>query len=573
MILKTGLQRLGPLLLAIPLGLAPAAAIAGNNSTNLPNGAELAVSIDDPVTSTEFKVPASETDIDVDVEGTASIGLGDPDATLIYVIDTSGSTGGGSGTGCAPVLTCEKQFFIALNNAAITDGSTDLVAVVNFGNSAATPLGLTAPTNPSVNATINGLTAAGGTNCAAGLSNALALATSGANTNGTTIVVFASDGFCNTGANVGPVAANLGAAGAIVHSVAVGTGSNCTTNGGTGSLNQIPQNGGSCFQVPDPGNLPSIIQNLIGATLESLEIEVNGGGQTPIDNADIDPDLPQDAAAMVDYATTVADLGPADHEICVTANGSDSTGGVAAVTQCETIHLLQLTASPPTETNELSEDDEHTVFGQILGGTGPVRDVTFTVVSGPNATTSGMVPATPGGPAVNFVYNSPQTTAGLGTDTIQVCTVIAGMEDCIDLTKEWVDTIPPEPACTETVNPHGKTTPPAGNTTLPGPKGGQNEDGFYELSATDNISTPAEIVIEVIDSGSGTVFGPFAVGDKIKYTEAPGATPGSKKIGSTNGQASAIAAHITGSGDPVVKATDFSGNMATVSCLVPPPPK
>ena len=37
--------------------------------------------------------------------------------------------------------------------------------------------------------------------------------------------------------------------------------------------------------------------------------------------------------------------------------------------------------------------------------------------------------------------------------------------------------------CTETTNPHGQNVPPAGSTTLPGPNGGQNEDGFYLISS------------------------------------------------------------------------------------------
>ena len=39
------------------------------------------------------------------------------------------------------------------------------------------------------------------------------------------------------------------------------------------------------------------------------------------------------------------------------------------------------------------------------------------------------------------------------------------------------------PFCTETVNPHGQNVPPAGSTTLPGPNGGQNEDGFYKVGS------------------------------------------------------------------------------------------
>ena len=119
--------------------------------------------------------------------------------------------------------------------------------------------------------------------------------------------------------------------------------------------------------------------------------------------------------------------------------------------------------------------------------------------------------------------------------------------------------------CTETVNPHGQTTPPAGSTTLPGPNGGQNEDGFYLVSTNTGVS------VFVVDTGSGTVFGPFPSGTKIKYTQAPGATPGVQKNGSTTGQAGAVYVHITGTGDAFVYPTGEPQH--GVNCLVPPPPK
>lgn len=52
---------------------------------------------------------------------------------------------------------------------------------------------------------------------------------------------------------------------------------------------------------------------------------------------------------------------------------------------------------------------------------------------------------------------------------------------------------PPVAECKETTNPAGTTIPPAGSTTLPGPQGGQNEDGFYELLATDDLTRVAQL--------------------------------------------------------------------------------
>ncbi len=129
-----------------------------------------------------------------------------------------------------------------------------------------------------------------------------------------------------------------------------------------------------------------------------------------------------------------------------------------------------------------------------------------------------------------------------------------------------VDTTAPEVACLETVNPHGKKVPPECSTTLPGPKGCQNEEGFFELLATDICDPDPDIF--VVDTGSGAVFGPFSSGTKIKYTEANGATP-SIKPGT-----GVIDWKIKGQGDAAVFAVDAAGNPSPpVDCLVPPPPK
>jgi hypothetical protein len=117
------------------------------------------------------------------------------------------------------------------------------------------------------------------------------------------------------------------------------------------------------------------------------------------------------------------------------------------------------------------------------------------------------------------------------------------------------------PFCTESVNPHGQNTPPAGSTTLPGPNGGQNEDGFYKIGS--DFGTDVFVVT------GGTTFGPFASGTVVKYTQAPGSTPTSKTIGSEHGQAGAVTVHITGPDELVVVSID--GNRTT--CFVPPPRK
>lgn len=127
------------------------------------------------------------------------------------------------------------------------------------------------------------------------------------------------------------------------------------------------------------------------------------------------------------------------------------------------------------------------------------------------------------------------------------------------------DVTAPEVGCVPTTNPNGRNVPRAGSN----PQSGQNPDGFYELSAQDNVDDAPELYVR--DTGSGTVFGPFEDGTKIKYTEDADATPEQKPMGGPN---SAVQWHIIGNGDAELFAEDDSGNeSAPVACLVPAPPK
>ena len=236
-----------------------------------------------------------------------------------------------------------------------------------------------------------------------------------------------------------------------------------------------------------------------------------------------------------------------------------------------------ITLAPAEATNE--GGTSHTVTAALDAGGSPVADVLvdFQVVSGPNAGQA----SDPGECAINagcttdasgdvsWTYAS---NGVLGTDTIQACFVdVFGETHCARALKHWVDTTPPVVACIESTNPHGKHIPPAG-TTPPGLKGGQNPDGFYRLLAHDVLDPDPQVFL--LDTGSGTVFGPFVSGTTIKYTQAPGAKPRMKKMGSAHGQAGAVAFHIKGTGDAAVYGVDASGNQSDpASCLVPPPPK
>jgi len=257
----------------------------------------------------------------------------------------------------------------------------------------------------------------------------------------------------------------------------------------------------------------------------------------------------------------------------------DENGNALGSQDIEVTIPLAIDLSPDTAVNELSEDNSHTVTAYVssldvdlLG-----KEVDFTV-TGTNATTAtpnagtGTSPTDANGEAI-FSYTVPTSCNSLGTDTITGCTDRAdlGADECNSVLKDWGDTTAPVAECVETVNPNGSTKPAA-----PG-KGdqGQNQDGFYELLAEDNlVDDCAPLELFVTDMGSGTVFGPLEVGTKVKYTQDIDATPEIKKMGGKKGNADAIDWHIIGTGDMQLNAVDQSGNTSTpVECLVPPPPQ
>ena len=242
----------------------------------------------------------------------------------------------------------------------------------------------------------------------------------------------------------------------------------------------------------------------------------------------------------------------------------------------KTIHVPGITLTPETDTNELGFDLDHTVTALVSAGDdGPVSavPVTFEITAGPNAGETG-AGATDALGELDFTYTPAVVPASLGTDTITACftnadgTVVYG---CDTAEKLWQDTTPPTASCVPTVNPNGTTEPVA-----PGKGGkGQNQDGFYQALAEDIVWPADALKIYVTDTGSGTVFGPYSVGLRIKYTEDPDAVPEAKLMGGNSGSnATAIDYHIIGNGDAAVTAEDGSGNIsAPVMCLVPPPPQ
>ncbi len=605
--------------LAIPTVLVflliSAPALASSSGDTLPNGTPIDVTVDAPLDGTEYVVSSPLGTVDVDVVGTASVGFGNADATIVYVVDVSGSAntltasdcgGDQNGDGLSnSILDCEIAGVVALNQAAIVSGSVDEVGVAAYGKRAVvadmTPLGGDDPiTTPDagpgdVTAVVKSITAQGlfgragpglftpkdadeaGTNFAAGLVAAKQIVD--ASTNGTNIVVFLSDGESNSGSSFDFDLDALAGTGAIAHTFAIGASSSCT-GGMAGTLQHIAHTtGGICTEVTNPADLAGLISGFLASTLDSLELSVDGGAATPVLGGDISPMLPADGPILVDYTTPATNLGVGAHSLCVTAFGHDAGGLGNSGPACTNVSVFAITLTPPSATKELGVDATHTVTATIFGEASSVdgRIVAFTVISGPNAGASGTCTlavdcATDTDGHVSWTYASDSVG---GTDTIEACFTVAtptGQVGCDTATVEWADATPPLAACLPGPNPHGKKIPPAGNSSLPGAKGGQNEDGFYDLKAEDLVD-PNPLVY-VMDQATRHVFGPYPAGTIIKWTQAPGAEPSEKKIGSTKGRAGAVDYHLKGQGDMLIYAVDASGNASDpLVCLVPPLPK
>jgi hypothetical protein len=312
--------------------------------------------------------------------------------------------------------------------------------------------------------------------------------------------------------------------------------------------------GGTCAEVADPSTLSTILPAQL-TNIEKLELKVNG---TVVATAN----GPQPVSLALSNVAITSNLVVGINTIEATATAEDGT----VVTASTTLGVVDLALTPASETNDLTVEHSHTVLAKVTGDASQIAGipVAFTV-GGHNAGTAGTCNpvgcVTAANGEVSFTYSVPVSPASIGVDTITAVATIPAGTATRTVTKTWADLTAPVASCTPTTNPSGKNTPPAGNN----PSSGENPDGFYILTATDAVDPHPTVTVS--DTASSFVAGPYASGTKIKLTQAPGATPNVKP------GAGDIDWHITLKGDAVVTATDSSGNTASVTCHVPPPPK
>ncbi|KAB7745595.1 VWA domain-containing protein [Nostocoides sp. F2B08] len=574
--------RLGVATLALLVAVAPPA-IAATDSATLSNGAELSVTLDPAGSGGTFLIPVGDTDVDVPFTGSASVGEGQPNVHWTYVIDVSGSAGNACGGGLGTILDCEKAAVTNLNTTIVSDGSALDVGLAVFGtngasadmSSAGGDQPINAPSSPDVNTVIGSVViggvnlfmpravGSGSTNYTAGLTAASTSVNASAAVSKN--VVFLSDGASNTGGGgFNAAVTSLVNADATIFSFAVGAGAACNT-GSDGTLQAMADaTGGTCTNVANPANLPDIVQNVTATELSSVTLT----GAT-LDS--IAPVPPVDGPVTANFSATAADLTPGTHEVCAEATGlgpkSDATSE-QTVEACEDVHVFAFSLAPATATNELGVDNEHTVTATVDGPAGMLAGwpVDFAVTGNNAGATGTCSPAdctTDANGEVTFTYEVPVAPSSLGTDMIGATVTIDDETGSLEVEKIWDDTTPPVAMCVPGPNPGGQI--PA----APGSGGrAQNPDGFYTISAVDDVWGAVDVDLFVTDDGSGHVFGAFDNPSNIKYTQAPGAEP-AQKAGS-----GAVDWNLKGKGDAVLTAEDGSGNVSDpVDCLVPPAPQ
>lgn len=341
-----------PALLSLSTATAARDRALHENATDLSNGAVLGLDISFPGFKSTVYLGDNETTANVNVKGEAHVGKGAPDVAYIYIIDSSGSTDEYDGD-CGSTLQCVQAFFEELHNETRTNGSAELVAVVDFDDEARVVADFQDPSSPQILDSIHYTYSGGGTACSHALEAATLLVHKQKQA-GTTVVIFAGDGQCNGGDEGGVTLVSeevteaadlLGDSGAIVHSIAVGDNIDCDVGN---DLVSIPRNGGHCFSIPEPKALPGIIDDLIGTELTNLEVSVDGGSYRGLGISETGGTvLPQEGAVSVNFETAVRGLAEDSHEICIRATGQDSIGGVSQAEDCHTVAIKPVPTAAP----------------------------------------------------------------------------------------------------------------------------------------------------------------------------------------------------------------------------------
>lgn len=319
--------------LVLPLvGTCAVVATADADTVTLPGGAALTVSITTPATATTVTAG-----VPITVAGTASVGDAPAakNTDLVFVLDTSGSTGSSAGIDCTgdtvvdSRLDCERHAVDAI--VAQAQAPRSPIANIGIATFPAGPLlALTSPSNTgAVSTYLAGLAPGGGTDFSVGVSAALqVLSTSTAPQK---LIVLLTDGDGTADAEPGQIQAVV-----LAFTFA---GAGCS-DADLQRIIAVGLDGSQCEQVTDLGSLSGVIQQTVGSTLQSVQVTVDGGAPVPVVEAAPAPrSLPLGGPLTYPFTASIGSLAAGTHHVCATAAGSDA-GGPGQVSSCVDVTAL-----------------------------------------------------------------------------------------------------------------------------------------------------------------------------------------------------------------------------------------
>nr|WP_274387931.1 HNH/ENDO VII family nuclease [Salsipaludibacter albus] len=291
--------------------------------------------------------------------GRAGIGEGPPveATTLVYVLDVSGSTGGGGGCGGNPnghggsntILDCEIAALEALHADVLSAGTVDRVGLVSFSSGSSQvdldPTGSVAYLVPP-DADVDGdgildvvegarrLRDGGGTNTTSGVVRACDLLATADTPNLVTVLM--SDGEATTGssfASVLPCDPPV-----TFQSFGVGSANSCSSGPSGRTLQELADlTGGTCTHVATVEDLPDVLPDAIASRITAVSYTIDGGD--PVDLSG-ELGLPVTGPGGVDLSIALPPgLAAGTHELCVSVTGTDA-GGADTVTTCSSLTTI-----------------------------------------------------------------------------------------------------------------------------------------------------------------------------------------------------------------------------------------
>jgi len=328
----------------------------------------------------------------------------------------------------------------------------------------------------------------------------------------------------------------------------------CGAKPNFGALDEITElTGGECIELSDVADMAAAVAGLAPspATLDAIGVAIPEDIEHPLP-ATTSPDLPVAGPVSVSWSGDLA-FGPGIVDICASATAS--TAGVLDVeVDCRQVTVAEVHVWEPLGPIDLADRTTFDVLATVgrVGTRGiefEVEDipVAFEVLAGPNAGAAGTGITDDLGTATFGLTNPNQDPSGLGTDVVEACfSDDLGNEECAQAEVVWANLSPPVAGCTVTRGPDGEPMRLRSDSEV---------RGFLRLAAEDVIDPDPQVFVR--DTGTGEIFGPFADGDVVRYTRAPGPAPDEGEFG---GPTSDVVAHLMGSGDPMVFARDLSEN-------------